>query len=162
MPPKQKKSSLADVLHEMRTKQKRKIGALAEFDMVPEGLTTGNILLDALTGVGGLPKGRVVELFGPPSSGKTTTALQAAGRLQKLGGTIVYLDFERTLDETYVRALGVDTEAQSFIYDQPRSFEDGANAFRRLLSTGEVGMVIHDSVARMVTEKEQDAETGKA
>lgn len=162
MPPKQKKSSLADVLHEMRTKQKRKIGALAEFDMVPAGLTTGNLLLDAATGIGGLPMGRVTELFGLPSSGKTTTALQAAARLQQAGGTIVYLDFERTLDEAYVQALGVDTKDQSFIYDQPKSFEDGANTFRRLLATGEVGMVIHDSVARMVTEKEQQAETGKA
>lgn len=158
----EKKKSLADVLSELRTKEKLKIGPLSEFKMVPEGLTTGNITLDALTGVGGLPKGRVVELFGPPSSGKTTTALQAAARLQQAGGIIAFADYERTLDEGYCKSLGLDTEAKSFVYFQPENFEQGANAFRKMLKTGEPGLVIHDSVARMVTSKEQEAETGKA
>jgi recombination protein RecA len=158
MPPKKK---LAAVLSELRTKNKLKIGPLSEFQMIPEGLTTGNITLDALTGVGGLPQGRVIELFGPPSSGKTTTALQAAARLQKAGGNVVFADFERSLDEKYCQALGLDTEDESFIYFQPTSFEHGANIVRKLIDTGELGMAIHDSVARMVTEKEQEAETGK-
>lgn len=155
-----KKPSLADVLSELKTKEKLPVGKLSEFDMVPYGLTTGNITLDTLTGVGGYPAGRIVEQFGKPSSGKTTSALQAAGHCQGQGGNVVFLDYERTLDEGYCKALGVKTD--DLIYMQPDSFEQGANAFRKMLSTGEVQMLIVDSVATMVTENELNADTGAA
>jgi recombination protein RecA len=158
-----KKQTLADVLSEFRTKDKIQIGTLASFQMIPDGLSTGNTTLDYLTGCGGVPRGRVTELFGKPSSGKTTMALQtAAGVLQRGDGAVVYLDYERTLDEGYCRALGLDVNDPAFIYYQPRSFEDGANRFRALLATGEVALVIHDSVAKMVTENELSADTGAA
>lgn len=155
-----KAPSLADVLSDLRTKQKLPIGTLNEFEMVPFGLSTGNITLDTLTGVGGYPAGRIVEQFGKPSSGKTTAALQAAGICQANGGNVVFLDYERSLDESYCKALGVDTDA--LIYMQPNSFEQGANAFRQMLKTGEVQMLIVDSVATMVTENELSADTGAA
>lgn len=158
-----KPKTLAETLAELRGgKKKEPIGTLADFDMVTKGLTTGNIVLDALTGVGGLPEGRVVELIGPPSSGKTTCALQTIANVQAQGGNVVFLDYERTLDETYCQALGVKTGDPSFIYVQPDSFEHGANIFRQLLKTGEVHIMAADSVAAMVTEKELNALTGAA
>lgn len=161
MPP--KKKSLAEVIAEEKKKDKHALlGKLSEANQVPEGLPTGNIAIDTLTGIGGFPKGRIVELFGPPSSGKTTSALQAAANFQKKGGIIIYNDYEGTLDETYCKSLGIDTDADSFIYDQPDYFEEGANRTRRLMDTGEVGMVIFDSVATMVTKNEAEAETGQA
>lgn len=154
-----KPQSLAALLSELR-KEDKAIGTLSDFVMVPYGLSTGNITLDTLTGVGGYPAGRVIEQFGKQSSGKTTAALQAIGRYQAQGGTAAFFDFERTLDEGYCKALGVDTDA--LIYMQPKSFEHGANKFRTLLATGELGIGVFDSVAAMVTENELAAETGAA
>lgn len=158
----EKQKTLAETLAELRGKKKEPIGSLDDFEMVPRGLTTGNIVLDALTGIGGLPAGRITELIGPPSSGKTTCALQTIANVQAQGGNIVFLDYERTLDEAYCKALGVKTGDPSFIYVQPDSFEHGANIFRQLLKTGEVHMLAADSVAAMVTEAELNADTGKA
>lgn len=170
MPPKSKvpeKKTLEQVLA-ARRKAGTKIGVLADFDLKPNVLTTGNISIDAITGVGGLPRGRVIELYGLPSSGKTTTALQAAGRHQqnllegKAKGAIAYFDHEGSLDEAYCKALGVDINDPSFIYVTPRSFEESANTFWELALTDELGMAIWDSVAVMVTEKELASETGSA
>ena len=154
--------SLQAVLTELRSKQKMRIGPLSEFNMNVKALSTGNIALDAITGVGGIPRGRVIELFGPPSSGKTTTALQAAAKLQQAGGKILYLDYEKALDEVYCSALGLNVYDESFVYMQPQSFEEGANVFRQLLATGEIDLMVADSVASMVTESELAADTGKA
>lgn len=153
--------TLAETLADLR-KNDAPIGTLKDFDMTARPLSTGNIALDAITGVGGLPRGRVIELFGMPSSGKTTTALQTAALVQQTGGNVVYLDYERSLDEAYCTQLGLDVNDPSFIYIMPESFEQGANLFRRLLQTGEVDLMICDSVARMVTESELNADTGKA
>lgn len=157
--------NLAQTLSKLR-KGGSKIGTLSSFEMVPEGYSIGNLALDSIIGpAGGLPKGRVVELFGPPSSGKTTCALQAAALVQQQGGRVMYLDHERSLDESYVRALGVDPDAvddngePTFLYEQPDSFEAGANAFRPLMQW--VNLVITDSVAAMVTEAELNSPTGK-
>lgn len=167
MPPKKKTDSgptdLMGTLSKLRSgKNGKQIGALDDFDMTVNALTTGNITLDALTGVGGIPRGRVTEFRGKPSSGKTTAALQAAARLQQAGGNFMFLDYERSIDPKYVRALGIDTRADSFIYYKPVSFEDGANVYRELLKTGDLDMAIFDSVATMVTENELNADTGKA
>jgi len=154
--------TLAARLEEIRSKRSIKIGSLADFDMTVKSISTGNVAIDAITNVGGLPRGRIIECYGPPSSGKTTTALQAAACLQQSGGKILFLDYEKSLDQKYVKALGVDpTDESSFIYMQPDTFEEGANVFRDLMRSGELDMVIVDSVAAMVTEKELEADTGK-
>jgi recombination protein RecA len=170
-PPKTKPSTLAGVLADIRAEQNTTdhmvIGSLPEFDMTVKGYSTGNIALDWITRTGGYPHGRIVEQFGPPSSGKTTSALSAMGREQALcieadEGYVMFEDFERSIDPEYCQKLGLDVGHPSFIYVKPDSFEHGANLFRRLLATGELRMCIFDSVAAMVTEKEKESETGKA
>jgi recombination protein RecA len=124
------------------------------------GLSTGNIALDWAMTCGGLPKGRITELYGLQSSGKTTTALQAAAIAQEQGTNIVYLDYENSLDPAYCKALGLDPYDSTFQVAQPGTFEEGIDALRKLVDTGEVGLVIVDSVAAMVTRKEMELETG--
>lgn len=153
-------SGLQAALSELRNKQGLEIGSFDGFGMTPKGLTTGNIALDALTGIGGFPEGRITELVGPPSSGKTTSALQAAAQCQQNGGVVFFADFERSLDPIYCAALGLDVHAETFLYMQPKHFQQGANAFRKLVRTGEISMGIFDSVATMVTEHELEADTG--
>lgn len=164
----EKAPSLSSTLSELRKKDNARIGSLSEFEMTPVGLTTGNLTIDALTGCGGLPVGRVVELYGLESSGKTTTALQAAARLQEQPGChhTSFWDHETSLDERYVRALGIDPDAKceeckepKFLYDQPVSFEQGANWFRKIMPF--VDLHITDSVAAMTSEHELAIETGK-
>jgi recombination protein RecA len=135
----------------------------------PEAFSTGNILLDDATSVGGFPKGRVIELFGLSQSGKTTAALMTAAvhqRKVKAGeaeGAILFLDYERSIDRKYCKQLGVDIDdPDTFIYLKPRSLEQGANAFRLLMEQGVLAFAIIDSVAAMVSDKELEAETGKA
>ena len=153
--------SLQDELSALR-KKGAKAGAFSDFDNTrPVGLTTGNIAIDHLTDIGGIPKGRITEIYGPPSSGKTTCALQTAARVQQSGGTVLFLDYEKSLAEGYCHALGLDVrDEESFIYDQPACFEDGANLARKLAATGELSLIIHDSVASMVTSHELEAATG--
>lgn len=164
-------SNIAAKLAELRKKDATlRIGSLADFDMTSkDSFSTGNLSLDNAIGVGGFPRGRVVELFGQSQSGKTTSALMSAGILQKKiqrgeeEGAIMFLDYERSLDEDYCAALGLDVHDQdTFIYMHPRSFEQGANAFRSLLDEGLIRMCIADSVAAMVSEKELGAVTGAA
>lgn len=161
--------SVAEMLATLRKKDKDlRVGSLASFDMNSrDSITTGNLSLDNATGVAGFPRGRVIELYGPSQSGKTTSALQAAALHQKRvkagrdSGAIMFLDYERSLDETYCKSLGIDTEDENtFIYYQPRSFEEGANFFRKFLEAGLLAMCIADSVAAMVSEKELAADTG--
>jgi recombination protein RecA len=144
-----------------------RVGSLADFDMNVKALTTGNVALDNAIGVGGFPRGRVIELFGPSQSGKTTSALQTAAEHQKRvqsgtdTGAIIYLDYENSLDETYCANLGLDVhDADTFIYAQPETLEQGCNLFRQLLAEGYLAMGIFDSVAAMVSEKELEADTG--
>jgi recombination protein RecA len=161
--------SLASVLAELKKKD-TKIGTLSDFHLVPEDpFSTGNIVLDYITGVWGFPRGRILELYGLNQSGKTTSALQAAALHQKRvkagesTGLIIFLDYERSLDEKYCRALGLDVDdSETFLMMQPDSFEDGVNAYRKLLRTGEVALAIVDSVAAMVPEAELWGDTGKA
>lgn len=151
--------SLQDVLSSLR-KDGTEIGAFAGFDLKVEGLSTGNITLDALTGIGGIPKGRISEFIGMPSSAKTTAALQTAAQVQQEGGRVFYADFERTLDPDYCEALGLDVHDESFLYLHPDHLEDGANAFRALVATGEIDLGVFDSVAAMVTQDELESPTG--
>lgn len=138
-----------------------KIGAFADFDNVkPVGLSTGNFTLDAQTGIGGIPKGRITELIGPPSSGKTTTALMTSAEYQQAGGIVAYFDYERSMDPAYCQSLGLDVYAESFLYARPKHFEEGAQAFRELLAAGVPLLGVFDSVATMVTQHELEAATG--
>lgn len=161
-------TALADKLAQLRKKDKDlRVGSLADFDMRPIPLTTGNIALDNALGTGGFPRGKVVECFGPSQSGKTTSALQAAALHQKRvkagedTGAILFLDYERSLDQPYCEALGLDPyDEETFIYTQPDSLEAGANLFRSLMQEDLLALAIFDSLAAMVSEKELAAETG--
>lgn len=158
--PEKSQKDLKATLSELRSKQNIDIGAFSGFDMQAVGLSTGNLTLDALTGIGGFPQGRITELIGPPSSGKTTAALQGAAQFQQKGGIVFYADFERALDPDYCQSLGLNIHDETFLYARPEHFEEGANTFRKLIATGEVGMGVFDSVATMVTQHELEAETG--
>lgn len=149
-----------EALAQVRKKQGLAIGSLDEVLEDVEGISTGNLALDYITGCWGLPKGRIIELYGLQSSGKTTTALQAAATAQQTGMNVVFLDYEHSLDPTYCAALGLDPYDPSFVVSQPSTFEEGIDALRTLVPTGEVGIVIVDSVAAMVTAKEMEIETG--
>lgn len=155
--------SVAAALAALR-KNGAEVGSYSDFDNFKvTGLPTGNLTIDNMTGIGGFPSGRITELVGPPSSGKTTAALQCAARVQQNGGVVFFNDFEKALDPDYAVALGLDVhDNDTFIYMRPDSFEDGANAFREFqkLSDGAVDLVIHDSVAAMTTRHELEAETG--
>lgn len=154
----EKKLSLADTLAKLR-KEGTRIG-FEEINAEPEFWSTGNIAIDTITG-GGIPKGKVSALEGPPASGKTTTAVSAARSVMEMGGYVAFFDYERAIDKPYFRALGVDPDSEQFLYLTPRHLEEGANIFRDLTKTGELQMGIFDSVARMATEHELTAETGK-
>lgn len=160
MPPKKKdaKPTLAETLSKLR-KEGTRIG-FQEIDAEPEFWSTGNMAIDTICG-GGFPKGKIIELAGPEASGKTTTAVSTARNVMEEGGNVVFCDYERAIDKPYFRQLGVDPDSEQFIYLTPYSLEEGANLFRSLLATGEVQYAVFDSVARMATENELTAETGK-
>lgn len=166
--PKTAREVLAELRKEHNTENHMVIGSLGEFDMKIKGYSTGNLTIDFLTDVGGYPVGRIVEQFGEPSSGKTTSSLMALAVEQKkiiesdVDGYVMFLDYERSIDPEYCAALGLDVNHVSFLYVKPDSFEHGANLFRRMLVTGELHMAVFDSVAAMVSDKERAADTGKA
>lgn len=157
------KSKLAAAM-EKAGKAGTNVGLLSEIATPVEGLSTDNVALDwacDTLGTGGVPRARITELFGPQSCGKTTTALQAAARAQRLGMTVAYWDFEHTLDEPYAQALGVDTtNPDLFLVAQPDSLDEGAHAANLVVDTGEVGLIIFDSVAAMIPKAVIDADYG--
>ena len=121
---------------------------------------TGSISLDAALGVGGLPRGRVVEIFGPESSGKTTLALHAIAEAQKTGGMAAFVDAEHALDAVYSKALGVDTD--NLLVSQPDSGEQALEIAEVLIRSGAVDILVVDSVAALVPRAELDGEMGDA
>ena len=134
---------------------------LNESDIVPvEVIPTGILSLDMALGVGGLPKGRIVEFFGPPSSGKSTLALHAIAEAQALGLTCAYVDAEHALDPVYATAIGVDLPA--LLISQPNNAEQGLEITIRLVESGEIGIVVVDSVAALVPRAEIEGEMGDA
>lgn len=147
-----------DLLGELGKKELR-IGRFSKLVKKVQGYTTGNLAIDYVTGVGGLPRGRITELAGLNSSGKTTTALQSAVHLQrsiianKSDDRILYLDFEHALDGEYAEALGLDLEHPSLILAQPHWLEQGAEAALQLINTGKIRMSIWDSVAAMAPKR---------
>ncbi|MGI8743527.1 MAG: recombinase RecA [Bryobacteraceae bacterium] len=121
-------------------------------------ISTGSISLDSALGVGGLPRGRVVEIFGPESSGKTTLALQVIAQAQKAGGAAAFIDAEHALDPAYARKLGVDVD--NLIVSQPDYGEQALEITGALVSSGGVDVVVIDSVAALVPKAELDGEMG--
>ena len=123
-------------------------------DVIP----SGSISLDAALGVGGFPRGRVVEIFGPESSGKTTLALHVIAEAQKAGGTAVFIDAEHALDAVYARKLGVDVD--NLLVSQPDHGEQALEIAAAFVASGAVDAVVVDSVAALVPKAELDGEMG--
>src|SRR3989441_7628803 len=137
----------------MRLGQK---GPIQPIDAIP----TGAISIDYALGVGGVPRGRVVEIFGPESSGKTTLALQVIAEAQKLGGMAAFVDAEHALDAAYAQKLGVDLE--NLLVSQPDNGEQALEIVEVLIRSGGVDVVVVDSVAALVPKAEIEGEMGEA
>lgn len=129
-------------------------GARQEYDVI----STGSVGLDVAIGAGGLPRGRIVELFGPESSGKTTIALHVAANAQKKGLQVGFVDAEHALDISYAAALGVDTE--QLVVCQPDYGEQGLEVTRIMCESGQIGVVVVDSVAALTPKAELEGEMG--
>ena len=123
-------------------------------------ISTGSISVDWALGVGGLPRGRVIEIFGPESSGKTTLALQTIAQAQKLGGVAAFVDAEHALDAQYAQKLGVDLE--NLLVSQPDHGEQALEIVEVLIRSGGVDVVVVDSVAALVPKAEIEGEMGEA
>lgn len=127
-----------------------------EISVIP----TGNIAVDLALGVGGLPRGRTCEIYGPESSGKTTLCLSVIAEAQRQGGTAVFVDVEHALDPRWAKVLGVDLE--NLMVSQPESGEDALNITETLIRSGAVDVVVVDSVAALVSKVELDGQMGDA
>lgn len=123
-----------------------------------EAISTGSISLDHATGIGGLPRGRIVEIYGPESSGKTTLALQVVAEAQKLGGEAAFIDAEHALDPEYAEALGVDIN--SLLVSQPDNGEQALEIAEALARSGALDVIIVDSVAALVPRAEIEGDMG--
>lgn len=121
-------------------------------------VTTGSILIDRALGVGGLPRGRVVEIFGPEASGKTTIALHAIAQVQKTGGVCAFVDAEHALDPVYAKSVGVNVD--NLLISQPDYGEQALDIVEMLVRSGAVDMIVVDSVAALVPRAEIDGEMG--
>ena len=129
-------------------------------DKSVEAIPTGALSLDLALGVGGLPKGRIVECYGHESSGKTTLALHVVANCQKAGGTAAFIDAEHALDPGYARRIGVDLD--SLVVSQPNSGEEALTICDQLVKSGAVDVVVVDSVAALTPQAEIDGEMGDA
>jgi recombination protein RecA len=123
-----------------------------------EVIPTGSIALDVALGIGGLPRGRVVEIYGPESSGKTTVALHAVANAQAAGGVAAFIDAEHALDPDYAKALGVDTDA--LLVSQPDTGEQALEIMDMLIRSGALDVIVVDSVAALVPRAEIEGEMG--
>ena len=138
---------------------KGSIMRLGEESRVPvEVIPSGSIALDVALGIGGYPRGRVVEIYGPESSGKTTVALHAIANAQKQGGIAAFIDAEHALDPEYAQKLGVDTEA--LLVSQPDTGEQALEIMDMLIRSGAIDIVVIDSVAALVPKAEIEGEMG--
>ncbi len=137
----------------MRLGQK---GAIQTIDAIP----TGAISIDYALGIGGVPRGRVIEIFGPESSGKTTLALQVIAEAQKMGGMAAFVDAEHALDASYAQKLGVDVD--NLLVSQPDNGEQALEIVEVLIRSGGVDVVVVDSVAALVPKAEIEGEMGEA
>lgn len=123
-----------------------------------DAIPTGSMTLDLALGIGGVPRGRIVEIYGPESSGKTTVSLHIIAEAQKMGGEVAFIDVEHALDPNYAAALGVDTD--NLIVSQPDSGEQALEIAEALVRSGAIDVIVLDSVAAMTTRAEIDGEMG--
>ena len=134
-----------------------KLGA-DNLDLSIEAISTGSIGLDAALGIGGLPKGRVTEVYGPEASGKTTLTLQVVAECQKAGGTAAFIDAEHALDPIYAKKIGVNTD--DLLVSQPDTGEQALEITDMLVSSGAIDMIVIDSVAALTPKAEIEGEMG--
>ena len=134
-----------------------RLGEGPDLEAIPS-IPTGSISLDAALGIGGVPRGHIMEIFGPESSGKTTIALHIVAEAQKMGGTAAFIDAEHALDPIYAKALGVDTD--NLIVSQPDTGEQALEISEILSSSGSVDVIVIDSVAALVPKAELEGEMG--
>ena len=135
-----------------------KLGSTATLNV--EAISTGSISLDMALGIGGVPRGRIVEIYGPESSGKTTVALHIVAEAQKAGGEAAFIDVEHALDPVYAKALGVDID--SLLVSQPDTGEQALEIAEALVRSGAIDVIVLDSVAAMVPKAEIEGEMGDA
>lgn len=133
-----------------------RLGQSPQFEV--DAIPTGSLTLDLALGIGGVPKGRIIEIYGPESSGKTTVALQIVAESQKQGGTAAFIDVEHALDPVYAKALGVNID--EMLVSQPDSGEQALEIAEALVRSGAIDCIVIDSVAAMVTKAEIDGEMG--
>ncbi len=125
-----------------------------------EHISTGSLMLDMALGIGGLPRGRIIEIYGTESSGKTTISLHAVAEAQKAGGTAAFIDVEHALDPVYAKKLGVDID--NLLVSQPDTGEQALEIIETLVRSGAIDIVVLDSVAAMTTKAEIDGDMGDA
>ena len=150
--------ALKDIEKTYGTGSVMKLGDKA--DQKVEVISTGSILLDKALGVGGYPKGRIIEIYGPESAGKTTFALHAIANAQKNGGFAAFIDAEHALDPVYAKNLGVDVE--NLILSQPDNGEQALEIAEALIKSGSIDVIVIDSVAALVPEAELNGEMGQS
>lgn len=126
--------------------------------MQVDSIPTGSLTLDLALGIGGIPRGRIIEIFGPESSGKTTVALHVAAEVQRMGGEAAFIDAEHALDPVYAKALGVDID--SLLVSQPDSGEQALEITEALVRSGAIDVIVVDSVAALVPQQEIDGVMG--
>lgn len=135
-----------------------KLGDRSNIDV--EVISSGSLAIDHILGVGGFPKGRIIEIYGPESSGKTTLALQAIASCQKSGGKAAFIDAEHAIDPKYAKALGVNID--ELVLSQPDSGEQALEITEVLIRSGAIDLIVVDSVAALVPQSELDGEMGDA
>ena len=133
-----------------------RLGEAAKMEI--DVISTGSIAIDLALGTGGLPRGRICEIYGPESSGKTTFCLSAIAQAQKQGGNAVFIDVEHALDPRYAKVVGVDLE--NLMVSQPESGEDALNITETLIRSGAIDIIVVDSVAALVSKNELDGQMG--
>ena len=134
-----------------------KLGENAHMEV--QAVHTGSLSLDMALGIGGVPRGRIIEIFGPESSGKTTVALHIVAEMQKTGGQAAFIDAEHALDPVYAKALGVDIN--NLLVSQPDCGEDALDITEALVRSGAVDVVVIDSVAALVPRQEIEGDMGQ-
>jgi recombination protein RecA len=151
-------STLAQIEKQFGKGSVMKLGESTQMDV--EAISTGALELDIALGVGGLPRGRVIEIFGPESSGKTTVALHVIAEVQKLGGTAAFVDAENALDPAYAKKLGVNID--DLLVSQPDTGEQALEITEALVRSGAIDVIVIDSVAALVPRAEIEGDMGDA
>lgn len=149
-------TAIAQIEKQYGTGAVMRLGQARDYDV--DSIPTGSLTLDMALGIGGVPRGRIVEIFGAESSGKTTVALHILAEAQKLGGEVAFIDVEHALDPVYAKALGVDIDR--VLVSQPDSGEQALEIAEALVRSGAIDAIVIDSVAAMVTKAEIDGEMG--